>query len=184
MTDRLLIFVSSLSWKAFAGVFTSSSMCLGLILGEMTTNQLGMAGIAGAFATALAGILLVVPRVMEQRRKSRESDAKLQSDLLTKMTSLHKDEIGFYQTQLAAERLIITLERKSKHKAVNEWGAAVTAYRILAAQLRAHDIVPEIEITPKTYDEIVGDEDDKIEDINKARVAESPSAYGASPGPG
>jgi hypothetical protein len=182
VTDRLLIFVSGLSWKLFAGLFTSCSMFFGVVIGEMTTNQLGLAGIAGAVATALAGIVLVVPRVMEQRRKSRESAAKLQSDLLTKMTDLHKSEVDFYKAQLAAERLIITLERKSKHKAVNEWGAVCTAYRILAAQLRAHDITPEIQITPKSYEEIVGDEDSKIEQINKSRIEESaPAKYPAAP---
>lgn len=175
MTERLILFVSGLSWKVFAGLFTTSSAFFGIVLGEMTTNQIGLAGVAGAIATGLAGILLVVPRVMEQRRKSRESNAKLQSDLLVKMTELHKSEVDFYKAQLAAERLIITLERKSKHKAVNEWGSAVTGYRILAAQLRAHNITPEIEITPKTYEEIVGVEDDKIEEINQTRVAESPT---------
>jgi hypothetical protein len=170
MTERLILFVSGLSWKVFAGLFTSSSMCLGVALGEIVTNDRITAVIAGGIATGLAGILLVVPRVMEQRRKSRESTAKLQSDLLSKMTDLHKSEVDFYKSQLAAERLIITLERKSKHKAVNEWNSAITAYRILGAQLRAHSIQPEIEITPKSYEEIVGAEDDKIEEINQIRV--------------
>lgn len=174
MTERLILFVSGLSWKVFAGLFMTCSTFFGVVVGEITTNHLGTAGVAGAIATGLAGLVLVIPRMMEQRRKSRESNAKLQSDLLTKMTDLHKSEVDFYKAQLAAERLIITLERKSKHKAVNEWNSAVTGYRILAAQLRAHSIKPEIEITPKTYEEIVGAEDDKIEEINQTRVAESP----------
>lgn len=172
--ERLFILIGSLSSKVFATVVTGTSGILGVIIGEIMTSQFSVAAVSGAFATAIAAVFLVIPRVMEQRRRSRESAAKMQSDLIKGMTDLHEREQNFLKTQLAAERLIITLERESKHNAVNEWNAAVNAYQIVVAQLRAHGIEPEITLHPKSYQDIVGQVDRQIKEINQTRVAEAP----------
>lgn len=177
MIERLPLAIGGLSSKVFAAVVTGTSGLLGMVTGAAMTSQMWLAAISGATATGLAAVLLVIPRVMEQRRKSRESSAKLQKELLEKMTDLHAREVDFYKAQIASERLISALQVKAKHKAVNEWGAIKTAYVILAAQLRANKIAPEIEITLKDYDDIVGDSDAEITQIAKTRVAETPAAY-------
>lgn len=175
MTERLFLFAGGLSAKTFALVLTGSSALFGIVLGEAFTSQASGAALAGGVATVLAGLVLVIPRVMEQRRKSRESAARLQTDLLTKMTEFHDRELNFYKCQLAAERLIITIERNAKHAAISEWGAAVNHYQILAAQLRANKLTPDIVLTVKTYAEVLGESDKEIKQVNATRVAESPS---------
>jgi hypothetical protein len=182
ITDRLFVFVGDLSSKAFAFVVSGTSLAFSAIIGEVLTNHVGLAALAGGIGTGLAACFLVVPRIMEQRRKSRESNAKLESALLSKMTYLHKSEIDFYKLQLASERLIITIERNAKHKAISEWGAAVNHYQILAAQLRANKLTPDITLPVKTYADLLGDSDKEIKEVNAARVAESPPVVYNPPG--
>lgn len=175
MIERLFILIGGLSSKVFAVAVTGTSGFLGVVIGEVMTSSYTLAGIAGAIATVFAGVVLVIPRVMEQKRKSRESAAKLQSDLLGKMTDLHKSEVDFYKGRVAALELIVTLHVTAKHDAVSEWGAALNAYNILATQLRARDIEPAVVLNPKTYKEILGESDDEIKKIAKTRVAEAPA---------
>jgi hypothetical protein len=180
MSERLFLFIGGLSSKAFAMLVTGLSAFFSVAIGEVMTDHVAYAALAGAIGTGLTASILVVPRIMEQRRKSRESAALLQSGLLSKMTDLHRSEVDFYKLQLASERLIITIERNAKHKAISEWGAAVNHYQILAAQLRANKLTPDIILTVKTYADILGDSDKEIKQVNAARVAEIPPTLPAS----
>lgn len=175
VSERLFLFVGALSSKAFAILFASSCTIIAALIGAINTNQ-----ISGALNAALAGtvpvaICLVIPRVMEQRRKSRESAAQLQKDAIELLVKAQRRDVDFYKEKIAALELAVTLHIKAKHKAVGEWDASKTAYQILHTQLRANKIEPDITITVPSYDEIVGETDDKIEAIAAARVADPPS---------
>ncbi len=171
MTDRFFLFVGGLTSKAFAMLFTTCSAFIGVVIGEVTTNDLARAGVYGAIATCIAGAVLVVPRVMEQRRKSRESAAKIQADSIALLMSAHDRDLGFYQSEIAALKLERAMLTDARHKAAGEWFAAVNAYRILAGQLRGLGQQPEFELHPAKYLDIVGESDKSLKAIANARVA-------------
>ncbi len=175
MTDRFFILIGGLSSKAFAMLFAGSSALLGIVIGEAATNDLARAGVAGAIGTCIAAIFLVVPRIMEQRRKSRESEAGLRADAIHLLVTAHDRDIAFYTDKVAALELIVTLERNAKHDAVNEWGSMKDGYLILAGQLKSLGEKPEITIQTKTYREIIGDSDSEIKAIKAARVEITPA---------
>lgn len=177
MPERLFLFASALSSKTFAILVTGLSAFFSFVLGEAVTDHVAGAALAGTIGTALAAVFLVVPRIMEQRRKSRESAAKLNSDSIAILMKAHDRDVAFYKDKISALELIVALHVKSKHQAVGEWSAALNAYRILVGQLRSLDQRPEIELHPKTYLEIVGESDQRIESLAAARVAEPSPAY-------
>lgn len=181
MTERLFLFVGTLSSKAFAMLVMGTSAFFSGALGEFITSQVSGAAIAGTIGTCLAAAFLVIPRVMEQRRKSRESNAQLNKDSIAILVSTHDRDVISYRDKIAALELIATLHIKAKHKAVGEWGNISTAYRVLLAQLRDKGITPAMEVPIASYEEIIGETDDKIEAIATNRVAESPTAYVAPP---
>lgn len=173
VTERLFILIGGLSSKVFAAVVTGTSGILGVLIGEVMTSQSGLAILSGALATAFAAVFLVIPRVMEQRRKSRESAAKLNSDSIALLMTAHDRDVAFFKDKIAALELTVALHVRAKHKAVNEWGAMTNGYNILAAQLRAHNLKPDLELESKTYADIVGDSDDEITAIAKDRVTKA-----------
>jgi uncharacterized membrane protein len=186
MTDRLFLFIGALSSKTFAMLVSSSSFLLSAAVGEALTNQAGLAILAGAIGTGFAAVCLVVPRVMEQRRKSRESTAKvqsdatesaakLQSDSIALLMNAHDRDVNFYKSEIAAAKLERAHLIDAKHKAAGEWFAAVNAFRILEGQLRGLGQSPEICLNPAKYLDIVGEADQSLKATAAARVSESPA---------
>jgi hypothetical protein len=187
MTDRLFLFIGALSSKTFAMLVSSSSFLLSAAVGEALTNQAGLAILAGAIGTGFAAVCLVVPRVMEQRRKSRESTAKVQSDATERAAKLQSEaiallmgaqdrDVAFYKAEIAALKLERAMLIDAKHKAAGEWFAALNAYRILVGQLRELGKTPEFVLQPANYLDIVGEADQSLKKVAVSRVAESPSA--------
>jgi hypothetical protein len=171
MTERFFLLIGGLSSKAFAMLVTSCSAFLGLVFGEAMTNDLGRAGIAGAVATGLAAVFLVIPRIMEQRRKSRESAAKLNADSIALLMKAHDRDIDFYKSEIAALKLERALLIDAKHKAVGEWTASFQGYMVLVGQLRGLGQKPEIELQPAKYLDIAGEADETMKQVAAARVA-------------
>ncbi len=176
MTDRFFLLVGSFSSKAFAMLFTGCSALVGVVIGEAVTNDLVRAGFAGAVGTCLAAVFLVIPRIMEQRRKSRESSAKLQADSIALLMSAHDRDVAFYKAEIAALKLERAMLIDAKHKAAGEWFAAVQGFGILVGQLRGLGQQPEIELHPANYIDIVGEGDKALKDVAAARVSEMPSS--------
>ncbi len=171
MTDRFFLLVGSFSSKAFAMLFTGCSALVGVVIGEAVTNDLVRAGFAGAVGTCIAAVFLVIPRIMEQKRKSRESNAKLQADSIALLMNAHDRDVAFYKSEIAALKLERAHLIDAKHKAAGEWFAALNAYRILVGQLRGLGQTPEFELEPAKYLDIVGEGDKTMKDVAAARVA-------------
>jgi hypothetical protein len=176
MTDRFIVFIGGLSSKGFAMLVTGFSAFSGVIIGEGITSQFGLSALAGGMATTMAAVFLVIPRVMEQRRKSRESTAKLQSDSIALLTSAHDRDLAFYQAEIAALKLERAHLIDAKHSAAGEWMAALQAYHILVGQLRELGHKPEFILQPAKYLDIVGEADESLKSVAAARVAQSPSS--------
>ncbi|MEY2512007.1 MAG: hypothetical protein QOE26_2770 [Verrucomicrobiota bacterium] len=174
LTERLFIFIGGLSSKAFAMLVTGFSAFSGVVIGEAITSQIGLSALAGGLATVFAAVFLVIPRVMEQRRKSRESNAKLQSDSIALLMTTQDRESAFYKAKIAALELIVNIHVKAKHDAIGEWSSMKDGYLILCGQIRALGKEPEIELHPKSYREVIGDSDIEIKAIAASRVAEAP----------
>lgn len=177
MIERGFMFVAGLSFKALLVLATGISSTLGIVIGEGMTKQWGSAGLAGAIASALTVGLLVIPRIMEQRRKSRLTNAEINEQttqqIISRLTQVHTAELEFFKRRLDEKDLIATLERKGKHKAVNEWTGALAHISVIEAQLKEAGLPPAKAYQPKSYAEIVGDGDQRIEDVQAARVKES-----------
>ncbi len=152
-------------------LFAGSSAFLGIVIGEAATNDLARAGVAGAIGTCIAAIFLVVPRIMEQRRKSRESNEKLRSDSIALLVSAHDRKEAFYTDEIAALKLERAMLIDARHKATGEWFSALNAYRILAGQLRGLGQKPEFELKSVDYLDIVGEGDKTLKDVAAARVS-------------
>lgn len=177
MTDRFIVFIGSLSSKGFAMLVTGFSAFTGWVIGEGITSQFGLSALAGGMATTLAAVFLVIPRIMEQRRKSRESNAKLLDDSIALLMSAHDRDVAFYAAEITALKLERAHLIDAKHKAAGEWMSALNAYQILVGQLRGLGQAPEITITPARYLDIVGEADESLKSVAAARVAGSaPSA--------
>jgi hypothetical protein len=177
MTERLFLLVGGLSSKAFAVLVAGTSGFFGIVIGEALTNHIGLSALAGAIATTMAAVFLVIPRIMEQRRKSRESAAKVQSDAIALLMGAHDRDVAFYKAEIAALKLERAMLIDAKHKAAGEWMAALGGYRILVGQLRGLGQNPEIELHPAHYLDIVGEGDKALKEVAAARVAESPAKY-------
>lgn len=175
MPARLALLLSNLGIKGYA-LF---SAFLGFSLTESLTNQWGLAALSGVLAGAFGALgawFVNRPRMVLARKDAdasesgvRESETKA---LIGRMTDLHVAEVKFYQQRVSEKDLIITLERKSKHKAINEWTGALAMVAVLQSLLRDAGKTPP-SFHPKTYFEIVGEEDRKIENIATARVVEN-----------
>lgn len=174
MTDRLFLFIGALSSKAFALLVTGTSAFMGIVIGEAMMSQAGLAALSGAIATTFTAVFLVIPRIMEQRRKSRESESKLRSDSIALLMSAHDRDVAFYKGEIAALKLERAHLIDAKHKAAGEWFAALNAYRILVAQLRGLGQNPEFELLPANYLDIVGEADNALKDAASAGVAANP----------
>ncbi len=172
MTDRFFLMVGSFSSKAFAMLFTGCSALVGVVIGEAVTNDLFRAGFAGAVATCVAAVVLIIPRIMEQRRKSRESNAKLHADSVALLTNAHARDLAFYKDEITSLKLERAHLIDAKHKAAGEWFAALNAYRILVGQLRGLGQKPEFALQPADYLDIVGEGDKTLKDVAAARVSE------------
>lgn len=187
------MFLGGLSYKAFSTICVTLSAVIGTILGEGLTNQWGSATLAGVIGSSTVGLFLVIPRIMEQRRKSKESVAdiaeKITTDAFKRIMDVHKAELDFFKQkladmgkQVADKEMIAVLERSGKHKAVNEWTGALAHIAVIERQLVEAGHKPAKEYTPKAYIEVIGEEDKQIKQVQResretaAAVAALPTA--------
>lgn len=185
---KAAIYISGLSYKACVALSVPIGTLLGIVFGEAATNQWGAATLAGVIAGGFTTIVTILPRIMEQRRKSRLTDAEVRetatANLITRLQDSHKtdmaalrqlhvQEVEFLKRVIAEKELVATLERQAKHDAVAEWTDAATMLAVYASILKeAGKEAPPY--TTKTYKEVVGKADEEIKAIATARVADSP----------
>lgn len=155
-------------------VVTSFSAVTGVLLGEAMTSQIGLSALAGGIATTMATVFLVIPRIMEQRRRTRETSAKIQADSIALLMSAHDRDVAFYKTEIAEGKLERANLIDAKHRAAGEWMAALNAYHILVGQLRELGHKPEMTLHPAPYMDIVNEADESLKATAAARVADTP----------
>lgn len=147
---------------------------MGLFLGEVFTNQWGAAGLAGVIASALGAAVVVVPKVMEQKRESKKTYSEIRekeiSTTVERLSSVCEREKAFLNLQIAELALSVTLERGSKHDAIAELTDAQSRNHILTEQLRKANIEPLVEIHQIDYKALSGKADDTIREMRKKTV--------------
>lgn len=175
--------LAALTWKQLLAIGIPAGGSVAALLEQLVTGNWGSAGLAGVIGAMFMTVMLVTPRLIEQRRKNRESDASISDGKMEKfMQRLERfyegqityanTHMGFYR-KLAVERdLQASMERNSKHKYQSQLTGAETVIQVLLIQLVQASIEPKMQYHAKTYEELAGEEDKAItESKNRCREA-------------
>ncbi len=178
LLNRIHYGIAALSFPKLLSIGVTGGGMLGTFIGELVTNQWGTAGLSGVIGGTVMALVLVVPRVMEQRRKSHESEATISSKLFEQQAKFYErrllilnDIVRYYQIVAAQRDLIATYERNSKHDVLSQLNAAEIAIREHEYQAASGGRKFQ-EYRPRSYSEICGDNDRKVERA-KDRIAEA-----------
>lgn len=178
---RINYAIGALSAKKLLAIGVPLGSLLGAGLGEMWTGSWGSAGLAGVVGASLTTAFLGLPKVMEQRRKNRESKAALAANELTRTIAFYERELkraqqgmSFYRSVAVERDLQATMERTSKHKFQSQLSGAEGIISVLCMQLASADINPHEEYHRQTYDQLAGEEDKEIK-ASKKRIRDSAS---------
>lgn len=176
--QRIHYGIASLSFPKLLTIGITGGSTIGTFLGELMTNQWGAAGLSGVIGGTLMAVVLVVPRVMEQRRKTQESEATISSKLFEQQAKFYErrllilnDIVRYYQIVAAQRDLIATYERSSKHDVLSQLNAAELAIREHEYQAASAGR-PFHQYQPRSYADICGDNDRKVERA-KDRIADA-----------
>jgi uncharacterized membrane protein YccC len=182
--NRIFLYIASLSFKAALAFGTTVSGVIGVILGEIFTNQWGAAGLAGALAACVGAFFVFIPRYMEQRRRNVETFSQLKereiSSIITRLTDLAEKEKAFLNLQLTEALLISALERQAKHDLAGELTAAQTHNTILTDQLKTLGQTPVVTLHPVNPAKISGRVDEEIKAMRMKSVDTAHSAVQAT----
>lgn len=172
MNPDFLLTKALLAAGSLSGVF-------GFTLAEIWTNQwLLSAGAAVVASIAGGGIVAAFSKIITARAAARSTDSESReaatSNLFRRLESVRAAEVAFYRSRLDFKDMTSALERKSKHRALSECQALISHINLLEGLLREADVEPPA-FTPKTYVELVGDEDRQIEEMAMGRFKQSAS---------
>lgn len=147
---------------------------VGAFLGEVMTNQWGVAGLAGTIGAIFSAFLLFVIRFMEQRRKNRETDTNISERIFGQQAELHSKQMAnitqslrFYQLVAAERDFIATVERRAKHDVLGQLTLAEMLISEYERELAQAKIEPADRYQRKPYAELCGDADKKVEEAKR-----------------
>lgn len=174
MIPKLINFIAGLSIKGLAMASSTVSGIFGVILGEIFTNQWGVAGLAGVIASAFGASFVVIPKIMEQRRETKKTYSEIREKEITstveRLSSVCEREKAFLNLQIAELSLSVTLERGSKHDAIDELTDAQSRNRILIEQLRKAGVEPLVTVHEIDYKTLSGKADETLREMRKKTV--------------
>jgi hypothetical protein len=188
LTDnKIFYYLATLSFKSALAFGTAVSGVIGVILGELFTNQWGSATLSGAIAASVGGFFIFIPRFMEQRRKNVQTFSEIKDKEMTthlaRLAELHKEELTFHKLKEAEAIYVASLERKAKHDLFSELTGAQSHNQILVNQLLELGQKPLVTLHPIDYKKITGAVDEEIQVLRRQSVDLAQMAVVAADGP-
>jgi hypothetical protein len=116
----------------------------------------------GVFSSLGGAALAVIPRVIDARTESRFRDAQIKQQLWRQADDFKATQIRFFESRLASKDLVVSLERRSKHRALSECQRLLFHINFLEGLVVAKGI--EFPTLPKvTFESLIGEADREIE---------------------
>jgi len=162
--DQILSGKSALVGPVVAATFGGVSR-LAITAQEYSPTGLALwvlaCGVAGAFFTALPKLVGIITGAKYSQRVLIDSETK---SLIDRMHTDYKAMVREAQFQKNQQKRIAALERRAKHNVLNAYGALALHANQVMRDFEQMGGKPE-PFTVKSYTEMVGEEDEKIERI-------------------
>ncbi len=153
---------------AVKGTFLAG-LAAGVLAFEFTTGGSGNIWIAifvSAISSALVAWFAHRPKMIAALSDSRTQSSADWARLVQQLNELHAFEIKSWKEKASEQKREIVFVRRSKHNAVDAYGAACLWIQDLEEKLREHSVSFN-RFVPRSFSEIVGGEDSSMMDMIK-----------------